>query len=45
MKQRCGGKILIHYDDADGLNNVEINLTPYMMEKTYRIRSRFKNRR
>ena len=33
LKQKCGGKILIHYDDADGLNNVEINLTPYMMEK------------
>ena len=33
LKQKCGGKILIHYDDADGLNNAEINLTPYMMEK------------
>ena len=30
LKQRCGGKIIIHRDDAQGLNNAEINLTPYI---------------
>ncbi len=34
LKNRCGGKILIHRDDAEGLNNAEINLTPYIFEKT-----------
>lgn len=33
LKQRCGGKILIHFYDAEGLNNSEINLTPYILEK------------
>lgn len=30
LKNRCGGKIIIHRDDAEGLNNAEINLTPYI---------------
>ena len=34
LKQRCGGKILIHREDAEGLNNAEINLTPYIREET-----------
>lgn len=33
LKNRCGGTILIHRDDAEGLNNSEINLTPYIIEK------------
>ena len=33
LKDNCGGKILIHREDAEGLNNAEINLTPYIMEK------------
>ena len=33
LKNRCGGKILIHRDDAEGLNNAEINLTPYIREE------------
>ena len=33
LKNICGGKILIHREDAEGLNNAEINLTPYIMEK------------
>lgn len=33
LKNKCGGKILIHLYDAEGLNNAEINLTPYIMEK------------
>ena len=33
LKERCGGKILIHRDDAEGLNNADINLTPYIVEK------------
>lgn len=33
LKNNCGGKILIHRYDAEGLNNAEINLTPYIMEK------------
>lgn len=33
LKNKCGGKILIHRDDAEGLNNAEINLTPYIFEK------------
>ena len=33
LKDSCGGKILIHREDAEGLNNAEINLTPYIMEK------------
>ena len=33
LKQKCGGKILIHFYDAEGLNNSEINLTPYIVEK------------
>lgn len=30
LKNRCGGKILIHRKDSEGLNNPEINLTPYI---------------
>ncbi len=33
LKQKCGGKILIHFEDSEGLNNAEINLTPYILEK------------
>ena len=34
LKNRCGGKILIHRDDSEGLNDAKINLTPYMIEQT-----------
>ena len=30
LKNILGGKILIHRDDSEGLNNPEINLTPYI---------------
>lgn len=30
LKQRCGGKILIHRDDAEGLNDKTINLSLYI---------------
>ena len=30
LKNRCRGKILIHRYDSEGLNNPEINLTPYI---------------
>ena len=30
LKKKCGGKILIHRDDSEGLNNPKINLTPYI---------------
>ena len=30
LKNRVGGKILIHRDDSEGLNNQEINLAPYI---------------
>ena len=30
LKNRCGGKILIHRYDSEGLNNPEINLSPYI---------------
>ena len=30
LKNRCGGKVLIHRNDAEGLNNPEINLSPYI---------------
>lgn len=30
LRERCGGKILIHRYDADGLNNPEISLTEYI---------------
>lgn len=33
LKNRCGGKILIHRDDANGLNDASINLTPYIREE------------
>ncbi len=33
LKKRCGGKILIHREDAEGLNNASINLTPYIREE------------
>ena len=34
LKERCGGKILIHRDDSKGLNDSKINLTPFIVEKT-----------
>ena len=34
LKERCGGKILIHRDDSEGLNDFKINLTPFIVEKT-----------
>ncbi len=43
LKNALGGKILIHRDDSDGLNNPQINLTPYIgvgeieLEADYRI--------
>ncbi len=33
LKRKCGGKILIHRDDAEGLNDAKINLTPYIIEE------------
>ena len=30
LKSRCGGKVLIHRYDSEGLNNPEINLSPYI---------------
>lgn len=33
LKTKCGGKILIHRNDAEGLNNAKINLTPYITQK------------
>lgn len=30
LKRRCGGKILIHRIDSEGLNNVDINLSEYI---------------
>lgn len=30
LKNRCGGKILIHRNDAEGLNNININLCYYI---------------
>jgi len=30
LKSKCGGKILIHREDSEGLNNQEINLAPYI---------------
>ena len=30
LKNRCGGKILIHRKDAEGLNDVNINLSQYI---------------
>ncbi len=30
LKNHCGGKVLIHRADSEGLNNPEINLTPYI---------------
>ena len=30
LKRKCGGKILIHRDDAEGLNNPDINLSEYI---------------
>ena len=30
LKNKCGGKILIHRDDSEGLNNPDINLSPYI---------------
>jgi len=33
LKNKCGGKVLIQRFDAEGLNNADINLTPYIIEK------------
>ena len=33
LKNKCGGKILIHREDSEGLNDARINLTPYIIEK------------
>lgn len=33
LKKRCGGKILIHRDDSEGLNNPDINLSPYIVSE------------
>ncbi len=33
LKNKCGGKILIHRDDAEGLNDASINLTPYIRDE------------
>lgn len=30
LKERCGGKILIHREDREGLNDPQINLSPYI---------------
>jgi glyoxylase-like metal-dependent hydrolase (beta-lactamase superfamily II) len=30
LKRRCGGKVVIHRFDADGLNNPDINLSTYI---------------
>ena len=30
LKEKCGGTVLIHRYDSEGLNNPEINLTPYI---------------
>lgn len=30
LKNCCGGKVLIHRDDSDGLNDSDINLSPYI---------------
>lgn len=30
LRERCGGKILIHRNDAEGLNNPDISLTEYI---------------
>ncbi len=30
LKNKLGGKVLIHRDDSEGLNNPEINLAPYI---------------
>ena len=30
LKNRCGGKILIHREDAEGLNDASINLSGYI---------------
>lgn len=33
LKNRCGGKIIIHRYDSEGLNKAEINLTPYIRDE------------
>lgn len=33
LKKRCGGKILIHRDDSEGLNDPDINLSPYIVSE------------
>ena len=30
LREKCGGKILIHREDSEGLNNPEINLVDYI---------------
>lgn len=37
LKQQCGGKILIHRYDAEGLNDTSINLTPYIIDKEIKL--------
>ena len=37
LKEKCGGKILIHRFDAEGLNNPSINLSPYIFEREIEI--------
>ena len=41
LKQKRGGKILIHRDDAEGLNNPQINLSVVIRTTRNRTRSRF----
>lgn len=33
LKNRCGGKVIIHREDSEGLNNADLNLTPYIIEQ------------
>lgn len=30
LREKCGGKILIHREDSEGLNDPQINLSPYI---------------
>ena len=44
LKRKKGGKILIHRDDAEGLDNEKINLSKnYKRKRRDRIRSRFQS--
>ena len=33
LKNRCVGKVIIHREDSEGLNNADLNLTPYIIEQ------------